>query len=406
MLVLEIMCDNRSRDRVRYYFYSLILTLTLFGSVPTKSDENLEDFFIAQEQLEYQNPQASQKTLKTTSFLSKKTILRRRQDLENAMDIQLQSSPLKPRTTYMVQVISPAPKTYPAPIFYVNAAVFEKKTRRCDTPALLNLVQNALNEIKGTTTSKVTDCAPETTVVQSPSNLSSNPSTNTPIPRIDSSWTFKSMQNYVINADFDFSSLQIVPRKIWGAAPTDTSSMIPMGQINGIVIHHTANLWPTQDPRSIQKDHKQRTYTDKRGNEKHWPDVGYHFIIAKNKFGTWQVYEGRELKYQGAHAGISKEKQDKNIGQIGIVIAGNYEEFSLSNPAGYSLSSDEYQKQPEPEAAHLLGMLINKLKTENSSIISIKTHGQGHDAINPDHTLCPGAGCLPLVKAMKDKFNL
>ena len=50
-------------------------------------------------------------------------------------------------------------------------------------------------------------------------------------------------------------------------------------------------------------------------------------------------------------------------------------------------------------------MLINKLKAENSTITTIKSHGAGAHAINPGHSECPGKGCLHIVDAMRSKFR-
>ena len=60
--------------------------------------------------------------------------------------------------------------------------------------------------------------------------------------------------------------------------------------------------------RGIQRDHM-----DSKG----WGDIGYHFLIDP----AGRVIEGRELIWQGAHAG-----GQNNIGNVGICLLGNFDE--------------------------------------------------------------------------------
>jgi len=46
-----------------------------------------------------------------------------------------------------------------------------------------------------------------------------------------------------------------------------------------------------------------------------WGDIGYHFIIDR----AGVVWEGRSLKWQGAHVA------DRNEGNVGILVMGNFE---------------------------------------------------------------------------------
>ncbi len=52
------------------------------------------------------------------------------------------------------------------------------------------------------------------------------------------------------------------------------------------------------------------------GKTTHYGDIGYHFVI--DPYG--RLFEGRDLRYQGAHA-----NGDNNVGNIGICLIGNFE---------------------------------------------------------------------------------
>ncbi len=71
--------------------------------------------------------------------------------------------------------------------------------------------------------------------------------------------------------------------------------------------------------RGIQRDHM-----DSKG----WGDIGYHFLIDP----AGRVIEGRELTWQGAHAG-----GQNNIGNVGICLLGNFDEDQPSRASIASL---------------------------------------------------------------------
>lgn len=116
----------------------------------------------------------------------------------------------------------------------------------------------------------------------------------------------------------------IIPRAAWGAISPKKSIKTqryksPQKELQRIVIHHAA-FTPHFPPLALQK-YSMRT----RG----FDDIGYHFYIL----GDGTVYEGRELKYGGAHAGVAVEatatrnfKLDPDYGSIGIAVAGCFHE--------------------------------------------------------------------------------
>jgi hypothetical protein len=102
-------------------------------------------------------------------------------------------------------------------------------------------------------------------------------------------------------------------RKAWGARRILPSRAVPMRTPSKITVHHTADVfWSRHEPdttaeiRRIQRLHQ----TNNR-----WADIGYHYVIDR----AGQLWQGRDLRYQGAHAGGAA-----NVGNVGIVLLGNY----------------------------------------------------------------------------------
>jgi hypothetical protein len=100
-----------------------------------------------------------------------------------------------------------------------------------------------------------------------------------------------------------------------------------MERIDKITIHHTGGdpSWDTSPGdvasiiRKIQRYHQ---------GELRWADIGYHYVIDRNG----SIWQGRPLRYQGAHA-----QGDKNRGNIGIVLLGNFYRQTLSQAQRESL---------------------------------------------------------------------
>jgi hypothetical protein len=86
-----------------------------------------------------------------------------------------------------------------------------------------------------------------------------------------------------------------------------------MGRIYRLTIHHSAMLLRStaeseaaQQIRMIQSAHIKG---------EHYGDIGYHYLIDP----AGRIWQGRELRYQGAHA-----RGDNNRGNIGICVLGNF----------------------------------------------------------------------------------
>ncbi|MCB9887367.1 MAG: N-acetylmuramoyl-L-alanine amidase [Planctomycetes bacterium] len=109
------------------------------------------------------------------------------------------------------------------------------------------------------------------------------------------------------------STLQIQSRARWRPMAPRRSNLEPLGTPRRITIHHSALYF--RDTRVatsiaqlqvIQRDHMQN---------RDYGDIGYHFLIDP----AGRVWEGRELKYQGAHASGAN-----NVQNIGVCLLGNF----------------------------------------------------------------------------------
>ncbi len=283
-------------------------------------------------------------------------------------------------------------------------------------------------------------------------------SRGTSLPKRDGNWTYGAAREFIKTADFGANDLEILPRSTWGAKAAGTN-MDPMSanSVTGLVIHHAA-MRESGRIFDVQHDHLNRVPP--------YADIGYHYILAPDpKTGVWKVYEGRSPKFQGAHAGthsgtiqvvegivaiggravdsgdIFETRSDGKKGRrlallksgrfydpdnpskeiaapkgsvvynanprtLGVLIMGNYDPYTINNPTGYTSETPEQLRQPPPEALQLLGKVIEKSRQSFPNMKTLYAHGQGECAINPGHTQCPGAGCLHVVKGMRERFKM
>ena len=145
----------------------------------------------------------------------------------------------------------------------------------------------------------------------------------------------------------------IISRKRW-AKTSIKGNITPMGSVNKITVHHTTaptNLWKLTDVNYI-------SIIEKAHQQKKWACIGYHFIIGRNG----SIYEGRPLKYQGAHASGS------NPNNLGIALIGD---FNKKLPNSMQLAS--------------LKALLNNLRTKYK-LQSSQVYGHKHLV----KTECPG----------------
>lgn len=111
------------------------------------------------------------------------------------------------------------------------------------------------------------------------------------------------------------AGLAIQPRTAWQPRPVVQRLLDPMRRPSRVTIHHSAMLF--RDTRAAasaaQIARIQREHMTQRSPA--YGDIGYHFLIDP----SGRIWEGRDLRYQGAHAG-----GDNNIANIGICLLGNF----------------------------------------------------------------------------------
>ncbi len=118
---------------------------------------------------------------------------------------------------------------------------------------------------------------------------------------------------------------RIVRRSEWGAESLKPNHD-PMASVRRITLHHTAEVAGMGTRRDadlvkgIQNFHR---------NSRGWADIGYHWIIGLDG----NVYEGRSLEAQGAHAGGGN-----NVENLGISVIGD---FTRTLPAARQLRTTQ-----------------------------------------------------------------
>ena len=109
---------------------------------------------------------------------------------------------------------------------------------------------------------------------------------------------------------------EVLSRQRWGAGPLRPSGDPKvMNKPWRITVHHSASpaTPPTLMVDAVQAMRSfQRLHQDQRG----WADIGYHYIID----GAGRIWQGRDLKWEGAHAGNAVLNQ----GNIGVCLMGNF----------------------------------------------------------------------------------
>ena len=150
------------------------------------------------------------------------------------------------------------------------------------------------------------------------------------------------------------SAPEIVSAEAWGASPQP----IPEERRHTpqfVTIHHAGTLWSAGG----DAEAKARGLQAYGQNEKGWPDLPYHYLIAPD--GT--IYAGRPVEYE-PETNTSYEVR----GHIGIQLWGNFEEQRVSLPQLRS-------------TAHLTAWLLQQHGLDPESV-------GGH--LDRAETACPG----------------
>jgi LysM repeat protein len=162
-----------------------------------------------------------------------------------------------------------------------------------------------------------------------------------------------------------------LPRAAWAKQGIDKNNIDPMGEKRRITIHHSGDdidlgAEPIETLRRIEEQHKLG-----QGKNQPFACIGYHFLISADG----RVWEGRPLKFQGAHA-----TGDNNKGNIGICLLGNFDNQFVTKAQRAALGT-------------LVDRLCGDFAIDRADIF-------GHKDFKD--TDCPGRHALPIVAALKE----
>ncbi|MDZ4831031.1 MAG: peptidoglycan recognition family protein [Phycisphaerae bacterium] len=152
-----------------------------------------------------------------------------------------------------------------------------------------------------------------------------------------------------------------IPRARWAKSGPDAGDINPMLPVKSITIHHEGWDPFTADDfgeTASRIEHVRIAHRNAKGGG--YADIGYHFVIDREG----RVWEGRSLKYQGAHV------KKHNEGNVGIMCLGNFEE-----------------QTPTPKQLAGLSKQVKVMMVRyNVPIRRVYTHQEWQGA----QTLCPG----------------
>ena len=170
------------------------------------------------------------------------------------------------------------------------------------------------------------------------------------------------------------AKFRIHRRSEWGARSTK-SNVEPMDKVTRITIHHSAgkSFWDHSNGATADHIRKiQKYHQSNRG----WADIGYHFIVDR----AGDVWEGRKLRYQGAHAG-----GHANRGNIGVVVLGDYTRQDLRSRQGQNLS-------------RLVEFLSDRFGVPAYRVYT-------HQELKPGKTACPGPELSHWVQNLRERMR-
>lgn len=163
------------------------------------------------------------------------------------------------------------------------------------------------------------------------------------------------------------AKMDIRRRMTWGERSVDYARISEDWGYTTVVVHHSGNSGET-DPLQLEEKHMV---------ERHFDDVGYHYLITPDG----AIYEGRYLGLRGAHV-VNDQNVSINPGKIGILVMGDFE-------AQWWDADDT----PTARQLHSLRALLRTLKDALPTLRFLGGHRDFKD------TECPGTA---LYKHMAD----
>ena len=125
--------------------------------------------------------------------------------------------------------------------------------------------------------------------------------------------------------------LQIIPRATWRASAARPARLTSnSGAWNRLTVHHSAEYAGLLRSASARESSTAiRNIQRYHVEQKNYGDIAYHFLIDP----SGRVFEGRSLRWQGAHAGGTN-----NVHNIGVCLLGD---FDRESPSRASLAALE-----------------------------------------------------------------
>ena len=176
-------------------------------------------------------------------------------------------------------------------------------------------------------------------------------------------------------------SMFIRPKSDWDSTPPNQSLMGLMGKIQCITVHHEGCQTPNNEvseyavKRILQITRKVHERVLGAG------DIGYHFAIDR----AGRIWEGRPLKYQGAHAG----NPTANRGNVGIEVMGNFDK----------------QRVNDAQAAALKWLLLRLMAQYDVGIRDVYTHQEVRHRFDLASTECPGRDLQAWVERFRRSYR-
>jgi hypothetical protein len=150
----------------------------------------------------------------------------------------------------------------------------------------------------------------------------------------------------------------VMSRDAWTRGVPDRSNLNPMLPVRYITLHHDGMSPFLAKDQSSAAARIELIRVSHRGHD--WADIGYHFVVDRGG----RVWEGRDLKWQGAHV------KNHNEGNIGVCCLGNFDEQSPSD-------------QQLEAAERIISCLMQKYDVPVRRVLS-------HQEWQGARTACPG----------------
>ena len=165
----------------------------------------------------------------------------------------------------------------------------------------------------------------------------------------------------------------VAARTSWTGMKPDYTDMNRMTPIRAITVHHDGLPAPLASSRVQDTEDRLRLIRTAHVGNRGWADIGYHYAIDR----AGRVWACRPVTWQGAHV------KDRNEGNIGILVLGNFEK---ERPSSAQLSG--------------LAMHLKSLSVAYRVPVSrIHTHREWPGAA----TKCPGRNLQPSINRIRNR---